>query len=216
MAKESDTNIELPKRTRHWLKHGTENLEQGQKYFAPASSEAATENAQATVLHDFGSRININGVVDMDELGRVLHYCFALILINPDTEKATIQSIIESSVPGKITVEQVYKSSFALLDWIETNHPKAKVHTELPFSLNLDNGSLRQGEIDLAIETDNGWVIIDHKSNPQPLDKWPDIAVKHSGQLKAYKDAVEELSNKPVLKTLIHFSVSSGLVELVL
>ena len=152
----------------------------------------------------------------MDKLGSVLHHCFAILLLDPNTEKATIQNIIDSSVPGKIAIEQVYKSSIALLDWIESNYPKAKVHTELPFSLNLDNGSLRQGEIDLAIETDNGWVIIDHKSNPQPLDKWPDIAVEHSGQLKAYKDAVEELSNKPVLKTLIHFSVSSGLVELVL
>jgi hypothetical protein len=51
-----------------------------------------------------------------------------------------------------------------------------------------------------------GWVVIDHKSNPQPADKWIDIAQDHIGQLQAYRETLESLSDKPVISTLVHFS----------
>lgn len=77
----------------------------------------------------------------------------------------------------------------------------------------LSSESLRQGAIDLVVETDNGWIIIDHKSNPQPKEKWLEIAQNHTGQLKAYRDTLETLSGKPVISTLVYFSISGGLVE---
>lgn len=77
----------------------------------------------------------------------------------------------------------------------------------------LSDGGLRQGAIDLVVETDEGWVVIDHKSNPQPRDQWLEIAEEHSGQLQSYRDALTGLSSKPMIGTLIHFSVSGGLVE---
>jgi len=40
-----------------------------------------------------------------------------------------------------------------------------------------------------------------------------EIAQEHTGQLQAYREVVESLSGKPVLETLIHFSVSGGLVS---
>lgn len=88
------------------------------------------------------------------------------------------------------------------------------MHTELPFTMQLDDGALRQGAIDLVIETDEGWIVVDHKSNPRPSSNWLDIAVEYSGQVAAYKQVIERLSEKPVRRTLIHFSVSGGLVEL--
>ena len=54
---------------------------------------------------------------------------------------------------------------------------------------------------------------MDHKSNPQPKADWLQVAARHSGQLAAYAEALEDLSGKPVLATLIHFSVSGGVVE---
>jgi hypothetical protein len=43
---------------------------------------------------------------------------------------------------------------------------------------------------------------------------WFEKLLEHSGQLAAYANALAELSGKPVLRTLIHFSVGGGLVEL--
>lgn len=80
--------------------------------------------------------------------------------------------------------------------------------------MQLDDGGLRQGAIDLVIETEEGWVVIDHKSNPQPAENWLDIAAGYSGQISAYKDVIEKISDKPVIGSLIHFSVSGGLVEI--
>jgi len=68
-------------------------------------------------------------------------------------------------------------------------------------------------QIDLVLELADAWVILDHKSNPQPKAEWPRLAAKYSGQLAAYADALASLGGKPVRETLIHFSVSGGLVR---
>ncbi|RCX07143.1 PD-(D/E)XK nuclease superfamily protein [Marinomonas foliarum] len=109
--------------------------------------------------------------------------------------------------------EHIYQQGIALLEWIKSQYSKAILHTEMPIIQMLSSESLRQGAIDLAVETDNGWIIIDHKSNPQPREKWLEIAQKHTGQLKAYRDTLETLSGKPVISTLVYFSISGGLVE---
>ncbi len=56
-------------------------------------------------------------------------------------------------------------------------------------------------------------MIVDHKSNPQPKADWLQVATRHSGQFAAYAEALEDLSGKPVLGTLIYFSASGGVVE---
>ena len=83
----------------------------------------------------------------------------------------------------------------------------------MPIKQRLSDGSLRQGAIDLVIETPDSWIVIDHKSNPQPKDKWDEIALEYGGQLSAYKDALTHLSNKKAVSTYIHFSISGGIVE---
>lgn len=150
----------------------------------------------------------------MDQRGSVLHHCLALIPAKPDLEVEIPNELVKTEVPGVVQGDHIFKQGLALFDWIKTQYPDAVLHTEMPIMLMLNDGGLRQGAIDLVVETDEGWIVIDHKSNPQPKDKWLDIAQEHSGQLKSYRDALEALSGKPVISTLVHFSVSVGLVEI--
>ena len=200
-------------RTRHWLAPGLNLTETvSADYYQSASSQAPTGNATCNVVHDFGSRISINGKPDMERVGDIVHHCLALALSKPDIDVEILDSLANENIPGILQGEQILNQGLALIDWINTRYPNAILHTELPILKMLDGGSLRLGAVDLAIETSEGWVVIDHKSNPQPKEKWIEIAQDYSGQLQAYKEAIESLSGKPVLETFIHFSVSGGLV----
>ncbi|MFA0415426.1 UvrD-helicase domain-containing protein [Vibrio renipiscarius] len=201
-------------RSRHWLAHQLQLTEVVvANYFQSASKLPPKKQSSCCVVHDFDTRIPINGKVDMDHLGSVLHHCLALVLAKPDIDVDILNELAKGGVPGVVQGEHIFKQGLALLDWIKTQHPDAILHTEMPIMQMLGDGALRQGAIDLAVETSQGWIIIDHKSNPQSKDKWLDIAQEHSGQLKAYRDALESLSGKDVISTLVHFSVSGGLVE---
>lgn len=209
-----DTPTATPNtRARYWLAPQLQLTEaQPAAYFQPASLQTGNGQSICSLEHDFNSRIAINGKPDMDKLGSVLHHCMALILAKPDIDIEVLNQLVKAQLPGVLQVEQILNQGRALIDWIDTQYPSAVLHTEMPIMLTLSDGSLRQGAIDLAIETDEGWIVIDHKSNPQPKEQWLTIAKEHSGQLQAYREAIEALSGQKVIKTLIHFSVSGGLV----
>ena len=59
--------------------------------------------------------------------------------------------------------------------------------------------------MDLLIDTPKGWVIVDHKFTDKTKDALEAEALKYSGQLKAYKDAVEAATKRPVTECWVHF-----------
>lgn len=180
----------------------------------PASKCLPTESAQGNIIHNFDSRIKLNGSVEMDEAGVALHHCLALLINNPDIEPLIIINILNNYIPGIVNPDDVVARAKELLNWIKLKFPACTIYPELPFTQQLPNGGIRQGSIDLVLDTSSGWYIIDHKSNPQPSTNWVDIALQYSGQLAAYKHALEALSNRKVLGTFIHFTIGGGLVEL--
>lgn len=201
-------------RTRHWLAPQLRLSEAAPAdYYQPASKQAAAGQSACTVIHDFESRISINGKPEMDALGSVVHHCLALVLAKPDIQVDILNGLVKDQLPGVLQGEQILHQGLALIDWIKTRYPDSTLHTEMPILQRLRGGGLRQGAIDLVVETTEGWVVIDHKSNPQPKDKWLEIADEHGGQLHAYRDALTALSEKPVIETLIHLSVSGGIIK---
>ncbi|MFO8794503.1 UvrD-helicase domain-containing protein [Legionella pneumophila serogroup 1] len=180
----------------------------------PASKCLPTESAQGNIIHNFDSRIKLNGSVEMEEVGVALHHCFALLINNPEIDPLIVINILNNHIPGIVNPDDVVARAKELLNWIKLKFPVCTIYPELPFTLQLANGGIRQGSMDLVIDTCSGWYIIDHKSNPQPSSNWVDIALQYSGQLAAYKHALEALSNRKVLGTFIHFTIGGGLVEL--
>jgi ATP-dependent helicase/nuclease subunit A len=204
-------------RVRHWLaSKETVTTIDNIVFNRPASSEKQISGLTCNVVHDFGSRININGNIEMDKLGTVLHHCLALVLKKPDINRNIIENLITLQLPGKIQVEQLISRCNELIAWIEQRYPEAILHTEIPFTQRLNDGSLRQGSIDLLLETLEGWVVIDHKSNPQSSNNWKEIAMQYGSQLIAYNDALKHLSDKQVIGMYVHFTISGGLVEIIL
>lgn len=200
------------RRPRHWLTPPAGAAE-ALPYLAPPSAALPTAAATGEVVHDFGRRLTLSGTPDLDTLGQALHHALALALTQPAVDRALLQELF-SRYPGVVLdADEVLARAAALREWLDRSYPGGRLHSELPFSHTLATGQRRNGQIDLALERPDGWVIVDHKSNPQPKAEWLPVALRHSGQLAAYAGAVEALSGKPVLATLIHFSVSGGLVR---
>ena len=64
------------------------------------------------------------------------------------------------------------------------------------------------------METDRGWVIIDHKSFMGRRSEWNSKALSYSGQIASYRNALIA-TGRPFAGAWIHFAVGGSLVELV-
>jgi ATP-dependent helicase/nuclease subunit A len=62
------------------------------------------------------------------------------------------------------------------------------------------------------VETEEGFVLIDHKASPRARSDWEEITLGYSGQLEAYSDGIMQIMDKPVTGRYIHFAVTGGLV----
>jgi ATP-dependent exoDNAse (exonuclease V) beta subunit len=99
------------------------------------------------------------------------------------------------------------------LKFVQRKFSPQNIWAEYPIAHVLDNGQIVKGWIDLLIETDTNWVIIDHKSSTQNENRLKESSLKYSGQLFCYKKAVEAASGKKA-DCWIHYPVSGHLVEL--
>lgn len=63
-------------------------------------------------------------------------------------DKAVIERLVNAEHSGVVAADQIISQAYALKDWIDAQYPNAKVHTEVPISLSLESGSLKQGAID--------------------------------------------------------------------
>ena len=152
----------------------------------------------------------------MGSLGSAIHACIAASL----TDRAAPLSLedvdlllrgfdVEGSVSAKAILSQVQ----ALHDWISARWGNAAAFAEIPVEAVTDASQIIQGRIDLLLELADGWILIDHKSNPRGAEQWESIAKDYAGQLATYKGAVERATGKPVLESWLFFPVAAGAVR---
>ncbi len=64
---------------------------------------------------------------------------------------------------------------------------------------------LLQGVIDCAVERDGRYTVIDYKTDNVTADQVPERAGIYASQVEAYRQALEEMTGKPVEKTVLYF-----------
>lgn len=102
----------------------------------------------------------------------------------------------------------------ALHDWIAQRWPGARAQAEIDVQQVLPSGQLLKGRVDLLLETDAGWVVIDHKSAKLPRPQWGDFAAKHAAQVNDYAQAVAHVSGKPVCEQWLFLPAAGGAIRL--
>ncbi len=148
-------------------------------------------------------------------LGNAVHAFLAADMAeaSKDSRKEMAERLLSGhNVKDSIGVDSLLQITDRLTAWITENYPTARGYREVPFCHPLDNGTIIEGSADLVLETDKGFVIIDHKTFPGSREQCIEKAKTFSGQINAYAEALEAAVDKKVLETYIHFPISGYLI----
>ena len=184
-------------------------------YLSPSTTESAAVSG-VTETARVGERITVSSGTDMRLLGNALHACLAMYFSNIGTppEEASVERILRGfRIEAAVMPGEVLRQATALHDWVASRWPGARIHAEWPVQCVLDNGQVLAGRIDLLLDTPQGWILLDHKSNPGGEDRWETIAAEHAQQLFLYADAVQRASARPVIESWLYFPVAAGAVR---
>jgi ATP-dependent exoDNAse (exonuclease V) beta subunit len=166
---------------------------------------------------EIGVQLGFKGAPDTSLIGLALHRLLAAEIINPSSKddlKTTIRLLNNHGVAENIDFKEAKDYADHFLNYLMTSFRPDRILTEYPVQQALKNGQLVKGWVDMLLETEAGWIIIDHKFTDKQKKNLEAEVLKYSGQLKAYEMAVEAGSLKKVLSSWIHFPAIGRLYEL--
>jgi len=179
------------------------------------SSVVGVEGAGIKSVVELGERFELKKSVEMADLGNAFHGIFAAdINFAGGLDVAQAEAILRRfGVESAVSVEDVLQSGRKLTEHLGKAHHVTKLYPEFPIQWVNGDGQSVSGFIDLLVETADGFLIIDHKSAPGGRSKWPEMVSKYSGQLQCYREAIQQLSARPVLGCYLHLIVAGALLE---
>jgi ATP-dependent exoDNAse (exonuclease V) beta subunit len=183
------------------------------------STAPAVSGASIGRVIELGPSLVLAGRPDAEVLGEALHNILAADLIdprNPGRKRMAAAAMQRFGLAEALGEDEVLECARRLHECLSTNFAPQALYVEWPVDGFFDNGQRLHGWIDLLVDTEAGWILVDHKSFPGSREEWPERALAYSGQLQAYKTAVQRATSRRVLSQWIHFPVSGGLVEVVL
>ena len=192
----ADANM-LPQVGRRAIVAGTLPTELTHEAVAPSSLEGMPVSKMPKLTEaTYGKPMRVFPELPPMERGLLLHRCFELF--SGHSERARNLTSLDGRAMDKATREAIAGAVQNFDDWIAKEWTPVSVDRELPF-VSLDtNGSVINGVMDLLVETEEGFWIIDHKSD-QTDDEETRFAI-YLPQLETYADAVRKARpEKPVL-----------------
>lgn len=166
---------------------------------------------------ELGPRLRLQGNLDAELLGIALHNIFAADLIVPnhvDRASMVARVLKNHALLANMSVEDVLVCSSRFQQCLTENFRSIGTCCEWPVSMVIDNRQRMNGWVDVLLETEMGWIIVDNKSFPGRNSDLAEKALTYSGQLDAYRHAVERATVKPVISQWIHFSIGGALIEI--
>jgi ATP-dependent helicase/nuclease subunit A len=140
--------------------------------FRPSSRGSRTPSTLREKCQ-IGARIALRGSPEMSVLGAAIHASLCLsfadkhqpIMLDDIHRLLTSHDLLDH-LSSQHLVDQVN----ALHAWIALRWPSARAMAEYPVQQLMDTSQVLNGRIDLLLDTQKGWILIDHKSNPSPMD----------------------------------------------
>ena len=180
----------------------------------PAFIQPSAADAVGTVVQTFalGTPLLVTAVKtndDMNRLGRCVHAFFAVDRSHSDLNhrlRMAGELLVRFEAAAHFGAHDLVEAADRLWRFIDATWPGCRLRREEPLLRRLPGRSVVRGQIDLLVEHDAGFAIIDHKTT---LDT---NATGYAGQLRAYAEGVVEATRKTVTDTLIHFPVSGIVV----
>lgn len=190
--------------------------EDGLTVDAPVSHKPARVTASSLESHGFaadvteaaalGPQLIPHGAADWDHVGSAIHGYFALPLADMDAavRLGAAQRLLDRwGATSAVDADVVVEAGQRMLAFFAQHYPGATFTTEQSVAWRNADNQLMEGWIDLLLETPAGYVLVDHKSYPGK-DPVGHIKDKYIGQMRGYAEAIESITGRPVVETLIH------------
>lgn len=158
--------------------------------------------------------------IKANEKGTAMHKVLEKMVFDmPSDPKSVIEFLDGLSEKHFITTKErealMPRAIQAVLESELGNRLRAakRIYRETPFVLQKE-GQLIQGIIDLYFEEDQGWVLVDYKTDRITQDNMDEVASRYTVQIALYKEAMERIIGKPVVQTMIYFIDANTLYQI--
>jgi ATP-dependent helicase/nuclease subunit A len=162
-----------------------------------------------------GPRLSLAGKPDMASLGTALHLCIARAGVLGGVSAPETERILKIwDVAHCVDKDAVCTQVAAFQGWLAKRWPGCPVYVEVPIESDGPNGTRIRGRIDLLVEAPDGWILLDHKSNPGGAIRDEDLVAAYGPQLESYGYALLSATGKPVSQRWLYMPVAARAVRL--
>ncbi len=162
-----------------------------------------------------GPPLSLRGAPDMTALGEAVHAVLAYDDLTRDMEVRRRDAVatLERWGVTALRPQDVLDASTRFFAHAQARWPGARIRREVPVSAALGL-QIVQGRIDLLVEAEGRFALIDHKSFPGRLALWDAKATSYAPQLQLYGQAVAAATERPCESLWIHMPVVGQLLRL--
>ena len=178
-------------------------------------SSASGGSFKVAETETIGVRLSLAGKPDMASLGTALHLCIARAGIVGSARTEDVERILNNwAVAHCVDTAAVCAQLASFQEWMGKRWPGCPVYAEVPVEADGPNGTRIRGRIDLLVEAQDGWILMDHKSNPGGAARDEDLVAEHGPQVQSYGIALLNATGKPVIQQWLYLPVAARAVRL--
>jgi ATP-dependent helicase/nuclease subunit A len=168
------------------------------------SAQISPSNVQEESLLDkydisikkYGSKVDLSKIkISASDLGTLLHHCYHALLVDKDMQERLFSSL--ATKLSSDVLEEVKTQVSEFENYTKDEFSMKNIKCEVPILSKTEEGSVVSGSIDLLIETEHGYWIIDHKSDRVDEDGFLSQFIHHYPQLMSYVKFTK--LDKPIL-----------------
>ena len=143
------------------------------------------------------------------EWGELVHKLLEVTLRRGTFERQYLEHVALWFTFGKPDLEAVVSEALDTVEGVTTSElwktamasPERLV--EVPFATRDDGGKILHGVIDLICRTEDGWTIVDHKTDQLPAGGGATLVERHADQLRTYAESWRAVTGQQV-RTGVH------------
>ncbi|MGJ7921578.1 UvrD-helicase domain-containing protein [Neobacillus sp. LXY-4] len=163
-------------------------------------------------IHDVLEKV-VQGTVSLDAYLKIAMEKYSIQTERTEEIKEWVSRFMMTSIWAELKIAEEIITEVPFTFKVKKEQPlylsvaKSEPHQDHPI--------LVKGIIDLIYKLEDGWVIVDYKTDrPKNPEDIPKLASFYQSQLSFYKDAWEELTKEKVSKTILYFiAVDSLYIE---
>jgi ATP-dependent exoDNAse (exonuclease V) beta subunit len=130
-----------------------------------------------------------------------------------DRRLAQAQAILDRWGVHQVAAQDVLGANERLLSEISRRWPNATVRRETPIAARIGD-QVVTGRIDLLVEHEFGFAVIDHKSFPGSPDSWDARATAYGPQIGLYAEALDKARPSAKIEIFVHMPVVGGFLHI--